>query len=103
MSSAYENSLHRHRSAYVERTQRMPNVPLTYISVCKRMRTLLQTFMSYAVVCLHFKGMPSLARVSVFGVSQSESITRDFVTAKNVGLIYQRQNRLGTLRAVSTP
>jgi len=26
-------------SAFWERTQRMPNVPLTYISVCERMRT----------------------------------------------------------------
>jgi len=34
-------------SAYSERTRRMPNVPLTYISVCKRMRAYAHT-LAYA-------------------------------------------------------
>jgi len=44
------NNVHRHMAAYLERTQRMPSVPLTYICVCKRRIIRWHTLMPYAVV-----------------------------------------------------
>ena len=41
-------------SAYLERTRRMPNAPLTYISVSDRMSIRSYTLKAYAVVGLHF-------------------------------------------------
>ena len=45
--------VHRRLSAYLERTRRMPNVPLTYISVCERMSIYSHTLLSYAVEPLY--------------------------------------------------
>ena len=40
--------------AYSERTRRVPNVPLTYISVFERMSIRSHTLMPYAIMWLHF-------------------------------------------------
>jgi len=43
-----------HMSVCLERTRRMPNVPLTFISVNERISIRLNTLMPYAVAGLHF-------------------------------------------------